>query len=35
MKVLLLTLLAAVGWVVLGWAQTGKPTSVTEMAFAG
>ncbi len=32
MKVLLLTLLAAVGWVVLGRAQTGKPTSVTELA---
>jgi iron(III) transport system substrate-binding protein len=32
MKVLLLILLAAVGWTELGWAQTGKSLSVAELA---
>ena len=32
MKVLLLNLFAVVGWVALGWAQTGKPMSVAELA---
>jgi len=32
MKVFLLILLVAVGWVALGWAQPGKPMSIAELA---